>query len=292
MRYRQMTDSSTDGNGGNGTPESDPANEEAVEPVEVLVQLARDGEIDPWDIDVVRVTEAFLARIDKSDLRTSGRTLFYASVLVRMKSDELLADDEDGDETTSSGGDVVLAGGTDTTQDPDMDPVDTLEAEMDRRLERKTARGNPETLDELVRELREVERNTWWKPGREYDTSNAPTGYHRGTQTLDYRSGDASREAGEPNEAAVTGTAHGEDVETIVSRVREVLDEHYDAGRDEVLFAEITTAGGSRVETYLGLLFLHHRGHVVLRQSELFGDLWIADPATGDPPSGEVVADD
>jgi len=71
-----------------------------------------------------------------------------------------------------------------------------------------------------------------------------------------------------------------------------VLDDHYDAGREEVLFREVYDAGGSRVETYLGLLFLHHRGHIVLRQSELFGDLWIRDPAAVESPPEELPADD
>ena len=42
---------------------------------------------------------------------------------------------------------------------------------------------------------------------------------------------------------------------------------------------EIVEAGGSRVETFLGVLFLSHRGHVVLHQDDLFGDLWIRNPA-------------
>jgi len=68
--------------------------DDAPEPVEVLVQLADDGEIDPWDIDVVQVTDKFLDAIEGTDLRTSGRALFYASVLVRMKSDAMLGTDE------------------------------------------------------------------------------------------------------------------------------------------------------------------------------------------------------
>jgi segregation and condensation protein A len=46
-----------------------------------------------------------------------------------------------------------------------------------------------------------------------------------------------------------------------------------------VLFREIETAGGSRVETFLALLFLSHRGQVRLQQDELFGDLWVRNPA-------------
>ncbi|MGM0389292.1 MAG: segregation/condensation protein A, partial [Natrinema limicola] len=78
----------TDGEPEEGDERDENEDEETVEPVELLVQLAEDGEIDPWDIDVVRVTDKFLEAIDEVDLRTSGRALFYASVLLRMKSDD------------------------------------------------------------------------------------------------------------------------------------------------------------------------------------------------------------
>jgi segregation and condensation protein A len=298
-----MTDPGTSGvaglGGGGGpdpgTDDGDPEDgddEEEVEPVEVLVQMARDGEIDPWDIDVVAVTEAFLERIDEADLRTSGRALFYASVLVRMKSDELLSDDDpEPEEPEPWEVELGMAPAPEDADEPaGPDPIDGLEAEIERRLDRKRARGTPETLDELVRELREAERDSWWKESREYDTSGSPQGYDRGTQQLDYRSGDDFRTEGEPLEAEVTGTAHQEDIEATIDDVRRTLDEQYDAGRDEVLFAEVYDAGGNRVQTYLGVLFLSHRGHVVLQQDELFGDLWIRNPAAVSG-ADEAIAD-
>ncbi|WP_256684699.1 segregation and condensation protein A [Halococcus qingdaonensis] len=257
-----------------------------VEPVELLVRLAEEGEIEPWDIDVVDVTDAFLERLDAADLRTSGRALFYASVLLRMKSEALLEPDEEDEpeiEPWEEGYEQPL-------DEFGPDPVAALEDEMDRRLDRKGARGTPETLDELVRELREAERDSWWKESRTYDTSGSPKGFQRGTQTLDYRSGDDLRVDDEPTEADVTGTAHGEDIEAIIADVQRVLRKQYDAGRDEVLYAEIDTAGGSRVETFLAVLFLSHRGHVRLQQDELFGDLWVQNPNT-ESASTEAIAD-
>jgi segregation and condensation protein A len=266
-------------------PETDDPEDDEVEPVEVLVQLARDGEIDPWDIDIVAVTDKFLDRLDEADLRTSGRALFYASVLLRMKGDAMMRDDEPDDEPEPW--ERALAG-----EEPldEPDPFAALEAEMDRRLARRRARGMPQTLDELVRELREAERDSWWKKSREYDTSDSPDQHHRGTQELDYRSADQFRMEDEPTAGEVTEKTHGEDIEGIIDDVATTVREQYDQGRKEVLFREVERAGGSRVETFLGLLFLSHRGQVRLRQDELFGDLWIQDPAavTG---SDEAVAD-
>lgn len=272
-----------------GTPDDG----EDVEPVELLVQLAEKGEIDPWDIDIVEVTDKFLDALDEGDLRASGRALFYASVLLRMKSDEMLTVDEQPVEDDQ---DLVDPFGDwedslpPTEAMSDGDPIAALETEMDRRLDRKKARGTPETLDELVRELREAERGSWWKRRRSYDTTNSPKGFGRGVQTLDYHSGDEMRQEGEPGEADVTGATHKEDIDELIEAVRAELEVRYNRGRTEVLFEEIATAAGSRVETFLALLFLSHRGEVFLKQDELFGDLWIQDPA-GPKGTEEAVAD-
>ncbi|WP_248897768.1 segregation and condensation protein A [Haloplanus halobius] len=263
------------------------SDDDEVEPVELLVQLAEDGEIDPWDIDIVDVTDAFLDRLDETDLRTSGRALFYASVLLRMKSDELL--DDGTEEPEPEPWEVAMEGGEPPAMDG-HDPIDALESELDRRLDRKHARGSPETLSDLVHELREAERDSWWKESRSYDTSESPQGYDRGTQTLDYHAAGDPRDDGEPTEGDVTDTTHTEDIETTIEAVRETISTHYDAGRAEVLFAEVREAGGAPVDTFLALLFLANRGTIRLRQDDLFGDLWIRDPSA--PTAGdEAIAD-
>ncbi|MFW6448951.1 MAG: hypothetical protein ACOC0X_05355, partial [Halobacteriota archaeon] len=43
------------------------------QPIELLVQLAEEGEIDPWDLDLIAVTDAFLERIDEEDLVVTAR---------------------------------------------------------------------------------------------------------------------------------------------------------------------------------------------------------------------------
>ncbi|MFB6361724.1 MAG: segregation/condensation protein A [Halobacteriales archaeon] len=261
------------------------------EPIEVLVQLAEDGEIDPWNIDIVQVTDKFLERLDAGDLRASARALFYASVLLRMKSDAFLTPDEPEEP------DPFADAWDDRREDPAIaapdgpDPIGALDRELERRLDRKRVRGGtPETLDELVRELREQERDSWWKQHRSYDTSGSPEGFWRGTQTLDYHRDDAGRMAEEPTVDDVTGTAHGEDMEATIEDVDAVLRTHFEAGREEVLFAEVDDAGGSRVETYLAVLFLSHRGELRLEQDDLFGDLWLQQPDVPAPEDEDGVA--
>jgi segregation and condensation protein A len=266
------------GTAGADVSSPDEVDDDDVEPVELLVQLAEDGEIDPWDIDIVDVTDAFLSKLAETDLRTSARALFYASVLLRMKGDQLLADPKEEPEPEPEPWEQAMEAAGDEEMEPGFDPVDALEAEMDRRLDRKSTRGSPETLDELVRELREAERDNWWKRRREYDTSDSPQGFSRGTQTVDYRSADELRPDDEPTETDVTGTTHSEDIDQVIDDVIDVLQPQFDKGRAELLFAEVDTAGGRVFMTYLALLFLSNRGRIRLQQDDLFGDLWIQDP--------------
>ena len=60
------------------------------DPVEILVGLAERGEIDPWNINIIEVTDRFLSELERRrelNLQLSGRTLFYAATLIRMKSE-------------------------------------------------------------------------------------------------------------------------------------------------------------------------------------------------------------
>ena len=111
------------------------------DPVEILVRMAEKNEIDPWNIDIVEVTDRFLEELgnrSELDLRLSGRTLFYAATLLRIKSDYLeeiawgIADDETPFEEEIFQKNFSSESG---------DPIDQFEHEISRRLERK--RFNP-----------------------------------------------------------------------------------------------------------------------------------------------------
>jgi segregation and condensation protein A len=113
------------------------------EPAEVLVELAKRGEIDPWDIDIARATEKFLDYIDsleKRDLRIPARTLLYASILLRMKSDSVEGPREE-----------------EPMPEPEEEPfmVERIEGLPRPPIRRHTKR--PVTLEELIAELKNAE---------------------------------------------------------------------------------------------------------------------------------------
>ena len=130
------------------------------EPVALLVGMAERGEIDPWRIDIVEVTDRFLSELENQktlDLRISGRTLFYASLLLRMKSEYLLDPPEEEDGDAFEEDELV---DWDALEEPmGSEPIARLEAEIHRRLERKRLRKRPETLFDLITVLRYMERD-------------------------------------------------------------------------------------------------------------------------------------
>jgi segregation and condensation protein A len=133
----------------------------AEEPVEILVQMAERGEIDPWNIDIVEVTDRFLSELERRkelDLRVSGRTLFYAALLLRMKSEYLEQDGQEEEFGEEPGEDEDFGIDEDFSGEGGLGPIERLEREIRRRLDRKNLRKRPITLFELILELKAAEK--------------------------------------------------------------------------------------------------------------------------------------
>lgn len=59
------------------------------QPFQILLDLARDDKIDPWDVDIEKLADVYLSRLletEELNLRVSGRAIHSASVLLHMKS--------------------------------------------------------------------------------------------------------------------------------------------------------------------------------------------------------------
>jgi len=59
---------------------------------DVIVKIIAEEQMDPWSIDIIRLTDVFmnyLKKIEKLDLRIPARFILIAAILLRMKSDVL-----------------------------------------------------------------------------------------------------------------------------------------------------------------------------------------------------------
>jgi segregation and condensation protein A len=239
---------------------SDPAQQGVIEdPVEILVGLAERGEIDPWNINIIEVTDRFLSELERCrqlNLQVSGRTLFYAATLLRMKSEhlELLSDptEESIEEDESYGDDYDLALDSETDYHGRLGPIELLEHEIQRRLDRKNLRKSPVTLFELIIELKNIEK----EERRRRRLTDA------GDDLLIYAED-------------VVGIAHDEGYqESAMTMLEECLD-RIDLEEELTLAQLCDTLGWGIPEVYIPLLFLALEGRCSLRQEEFFSDIFV-----------------
>jgi len=219
------------------------------EPIEILVELAKKEHINPWDIDIVEVTDKFLAKIeemDLTDLRISGRTLLYASILLRMKSNAFMDNDEDDCIDDFDDFDDELG-----FYDVDEYPVPDLP------LRRNSKR--PVTLEELITELQKAEK----------------VEVRRKERNRNKKQFNSSKDSIED----VLGIAHEESISEINESVYKSVETSL-KDRDCISFSEFleTSSFNKKSEqlmTYISLLFLATDKKIKLYQREFFGELYI-----------------
>jgi segregation and condensation protein A len=243
------------------SPPGSPVLEVVEDPVEILVGLAERGEIDPWNINIIEVTDRFLSELKRRqqlNLQVSGRTLFYASTLLRMKSEQLEVVEATEDE--SEGEDLFgdeFGGGTDEEIDfgSRLGPIERLEHEIQRRLDRKNMRKSPITLFELITELKNIEKEE--RRRRRMADGNADLA-------------DSLIDADD-----VVSIAHEEGFqESSMTRLAEYL-EGLEIDEEMTLAELCQRMEWGIPEVYIPLLFLALDGRCSLRQEEFFGDIWV-----------------
>jgi segregation and condensation protein A len=241
--------------------QTDPSMQGVVEdPVEILVGLAERGEIDPWNINIIEVTDRFLSELERCrqlNLQVSGRTLFYAATLLRMKSEhlELFSDSE---EAGADEDDEFFGENFDVALDSEMEyngrlgPIERLEHEIQRRLDRKNMRKSPVTLFELIIELKNLEKEER-RRRRISDTAD---------DSLIYADD-------------VVGIAHDEGYQESAMTVLEECLDCIELKEEMTLVQICQKLGWGMPEVYIPLLFLAHEGRCSLRQEEFFGDVYV-----------------
>lgn len=203
-----------------------------------MIEMAKKGEIDPWNIDVIDVTDKFLRKIEearKLDLRISARVLLYAAILVRMKSDVIapqpLMNDEDVD--------------VEIIEDlEELDEIDELSIEKlliaQRRRVKKIC-----TLKDLIEELKRAEAIEKRKKRRRKVDLNF-----------------------------VISIPHDESLEEKILEVENFLMKLLQRNRSVTLFS-IANTREKILDYYISLLHLVKRGKFQISQKEFYGDIEI-----------------
>ncbi|MCD5425198.1 MAG: segregation/condensation protein A [Methanosarcinaceae archaeon] len=213
------------------------------EPIEILLNLAKNNEIDPWNIDIIEVTDKYLARIEKMqimDLRISGRTLFYASIFLRMKSTGIILEDEEEEYELDSIEDEFY---------------DVQEYPIPKFPIRRNAK-RPVVLNELIEELKKAEKVESKRKERLYKK---------------YESDD---EISHIMMDDILEVAHEEDIMERTKSLNDMFEEIFKK-KEVVKFRDILDENSDIFMIYISLLFLATDKKIWIKQETLFGELLI-----------------
>ncbi len=204
--------------------------------------MAKKGEIDPWNVDVIDVTDKFLKRLEeakKLDLRISGRVLLYAAILVRMKADAIAPQPPPSEDES----DVEVI----EWEELESEEIDEIKLEDILRAQRRRIR-KINTLRDLIEELRraeEIEKRRKTRKRRE---------------VLDMD--------------VITSIPHDESMENRIRQVEENISRMLQK-RDFVTLFSIVGSREELVDYYISLLHLVLRRKFQISQKEIYGDIEI-----------------
>lgn len=225
------------------------------DPIGLLVHMVERGEIDPWDVDIVRISNRFFSEAERQrsfDLRMSGRMIFYAATLLRIKAeffdDERAPEDESLEECLED----EDFSNTVRRERGKGDPIGFLEQEISRRLHRKHVRKQPMSVYMLINLLRSAEKE------------------ERRRQRESYQSDDMYMSADD-----VSVLAHEEAYQDFASRVLSCCHELFEQGEPATLSGLSDELDVPHHLVFISLLFLAYDGYISLYQSEFFGEITI-----------------
>lgn len=228
--------------------------------IEILVEMAKHNKIDPWNIDIVDVTDKFLqelVELKSNNLRLTGRTLFFAAVLLRLKSDILEGIDTmpEEEEIVDDFEEVIDEFGA---PDINMNNVISLDDALERRTSVRLNRKRVVTLKELIKQLEFYE-----KIEKRRSIKNAHDRASRRVKSYaDFTPED------------ILDMAHDEYIEDSIDTLHEILLKLFETN-DRVELSELNAAGMDKISIYITLLFLAANSRIDLVQEEFYSDLYI-----------------
>ncbi len=240
--------------------------------IEILVQMAQKGELDPKNIDIIDATDRFLRAIaaaPKENLRRSGKIIFHASVLLRLKAEALLITkiedlDLGGDDFIDfdTEGSPIIYDSNDEAVGRQITLAD-LQRALVRRSRQRQSKQRRVTLEQLIESLREAERlekKRLEKHEREPKAVIQMDGY-QDMQDMD----------------DILELAHDEDIEDVIARIEQllvkVMEEMIRTSLSELI--AMLDGRGDWVDAFLAVLFLSNAGKINLEQEVFYGPLYL-----------------
>ena len=254
-------------------------NNTEVDGIEILVNMAKQGKIDPWNVDIVEVTDKYLTQLFQSkaqNLRLTGRTLLFAAILLKLKSNVLEGIDVLDFEPQDQIDELEYSDELDYTEEyiPTSNVV-SIDEVLQRRTSVRLNHNRVVTLRDLIRQLEFYEMLD-----KKASLKNAHERAKRRVQNYARLSPDD-----------IINLAHDEYIENGVQRLRANLEEILNR-QDRIELNELTLLGMDRVNAYISLLFLTVDSDYDLMQDEFYGDLYVVRYEGGVDDNAEDLSDE
>lgn len=240
---------------------------EEMDGIEILVQMAKQGKIDPWNIDLADIADKYMLQIAESksnNLRTNGRALFFLAVLLKMKSNILVninpAEFEVQEEFNPEYMEDDDSRFNDDLYYQDFpNNVIPIEDIIKRRNSTKLNRNRIVTLKDLIRQLEFYE-----KIDKEISIKNS----------LERAKQRRVRNYGNMTPDDIINLAHEEYIESSVRILHENLIKIFEK-EEKVELETLTLLGLDKISAYIALLFLSVESEFELQQDEFYSNLYV-----------------
>ncbi len=235
------------------------------EGIGILVDMAKAGKIDPWNIDIVDVTDKYLAhmvQMKSQNLRVTGRTFLFAAILLKLKSNVLeginimqFEQPEQDNIEYDDDGFIVDYGEDDYVPTNNVISIDEV---LQRRTSVRLNHNRVVTLKDLIRQLEFYE-----KLEQKQSLKSAHERAKRRVQSYSRLTPDD-----------IVNLAHEEYIESCVLTLKENLGQIFEKN-DKIELNELTLLGMDRVSAYIALLFLTAETDYDLKQDKFYSDLYV-----------------
>ena len=234
---------------------------EQVDGIEILVQMAKNGKIDPWNVDIVDITDKYLAHLFQmkaQNLRLTGRTLLFAAILLRLKSNVLEGIEiEQFEENPVSDFEYDDDDWTAPEENLPTNNVISIDEVLQRRTSVRLNRSRMVNLKDLIKQLEFYE---------ELDRKQALKNAHE-------RAKRRVRSYARLTPDDIVNLAHEEYIEKSVEVLHENLKKIFET-EERVELNTLTLLGMDKITAYIALLFLTAEADIDLEQDVFYGELY------------------
>lgn len=231
----------------------------------ILVEMAKQGKIDPWKIDILDVTGKYLAYIcnmKNQNLRLTGQTFLFASILVKLQSNVLegvqLQDFEAKEPEPTFDDDGFVVDYSEDDYIPTNNVI-SLEEVLQRRTSVRLNHNRIVTLKELIRQLEFYEK---------LDKKRSLKEAHE-------RAKERVRNYSRLTADEIVNLAHDEYIGESVLKLKSNLEQIFQH-EEKIELNDLAVIGLDKISAYIALLFLTaETDEYDLQQDEFYSDLYV-----------------